>query len=166
MVLQIIKICVLLATLSSCSSFQKWKDKLQGRNQIVGLGTENLVNTSMDEGKRGSDSGAISGLSTVFFPLDSSELSHEIKETLKENVRWLKSNSSVVRMELEGHCDYLGSEAYNIGLGQRRAKKVKTFLKEQGVPESKLEVISFGEEKPLSQTNTAKNRRVNFVPIY
>ena len=149
----------------ACTSFQKIKDKFQGRNQIVGEGSEDIENISSGN-KTDSDSGAISGLNTIFFSLDSSLLSDTAKATLDANIEWLNSHPEVVRMELEGHCDSLGSEAYNIGLGQRRAESVKFYLKARNIPEEKLEVISYGEEKPLSYTDNAKNRRVNFVPIY
>ena len=149
----------------ACSSFQKIKDRLQGRNQIVGEGAEDIENMTGGD-RKDSDSGSISGLNTVFFDLDSSVLSDETRAALEANIEWLKSHSEVVRMELEGHCDSLGSEAYNIGLGQRRAESVKRYLKSRNIPEEKLEIISYGEEKPLSYTDNARNRRVNFVPIY
>ena len=149
---------------SSCSSFQKWRDGLMGRNKIVGPGAEDIEAGGVES--VGSDSMAISGLSTVFFDLDSSVLSGETKRVLDSNMKWIKKRSNIVRMELEGHCDPLGSEAYNIGLGERRATAVKQYLMARGVSASKIEIISYGEERPLSQTDNAKNRRVNFVPIY
>ncbi|MCY4513182.1 MAG: OmpA family protein [Bdellovibrionales bacterium] len=162
------RVSVLIAVIlvfPACSSFQKMKDKLQGRNQIVGEGAEDIENMTSED-RKDSDSGSISGLSTIFFDLDSAVLSSESKAALEANVKWLNSHPEVVRMELEGHCDSLGSEAYNIGLGQRRAERVKRYLKALNIPEEKLEIISYGEEKPLSYTDNAKNRRVNFVPIY
>ena len=150
---------------SACTSFQKITDKLKGRNKIVGAGAEDIENITL-ESKKDSDSGAVSGLSTVFFTLDSAKLSDLAKTVLDLNIRWLKNNPEVRRMELEGHCDSLGSSAYNIGLGRRRARSVKMYLKAGGIPAGKLEIISYGEEKPLSHTDNSKNRRVNFVPIY
>ena len=156
----------LLFHFSSCSYLQKMKDKAQGRNKIVGIGAGEIENKDIDSDRRGSDSGSISGLKTVFFALDSSELSSESKEVLKSNKEWLDSQTSVVRLELEGHCDSLGSEAYNVGLGQRRAESVKNFLTSLGISEDKLSLISYGEERPLSSTSDGLNRRVNFVPLY
>ena len=152
--------------MASCSYLQKMKDKFQGHNQIVGAGSQDIENKDIDSDRRGSDSGSVSGLETVFFALDSSQLSDQVKATLRSNKQWLDDNSSAVRLELEGHCDPLGSEAYNIGLGQRRAESVKSFLRSLGVSEDKLSIISYGEEKLLSSTNNSRNRRVNFVPIY
>ena len=165
MYFRILFVTVFIMGFPACTSFQKIKDKFQGRNQIVGEGSEDIENISSGN-KKDSDSGAISGLNTVFFSLDSSLLSGTAKATLDANIEWLNNHPEVVRMELEGHCDSLGSEAYNIGLGQRRAESVKFYLKARNIPEEKLEIISYGEEKLLSYTDNAKNRRVNFVPIY
>lgn len=165
MYLRILFLVIFAVGFPACTSFQKIKDRLQGRNKIVGEGSEDIENIT-ETSKKGSDSGNITGLNTVFFALDSSVLSDETKAALDANIQWLNSHTEVVRMELEGHCDSLGSEAYNIGLGRRRAESVKSYLMSRGIPTEKLEVISYGEERPLSYTDNARNRRVNFVPIY
>lgn len=158
-------LCVLFSFCTiSCSSL--WK-KITGKDSdIEGDMAGDIVSQDMDADQRGSDTGDISGLSSVFFAYDSSVLSEDTKDTLKENVEWIKDNSRVSRVELEGHCDPMGSEAYNIGLGLRRAQAVKTYLVSLGVSEDKFSIVSYGEERPLSQTDNSKNRRVNFVPIY
>jgi len=159
----VVTMCLLFI---SCSYLQKWTDKVQGKNQIEGEGSEDISNVDIDSSNVGSDSGNIQGLSTVFFALDSSQLSLKTKQQLKNNKQWFDNNPKVKRIEIEGHCDSLGSESYNIGLGQRRAEQVMNYLKSIGVKADLMSVISYGEEKPISQTNTSLNRRVNFVPIY
>lgn len=160
-----ILLCILFSFCTiSCSSL--WK-KITGKDSdIEGDMAGDIVSQDMDADQRGSDTGDIRGLSSVFFAYDSSVLSEDAKETLKGNIDWIKDNSRVSRVELEGHCDSMGSEAYNIGLGLRRAQTVKTYLISLGVSEDKFSIVSYGEEKPLSQTDNSKNRRVNFVPIY
>ena len=155
-----------LLAFSSCSYLEKLGDDLKGRNQIIGVGSDEIENKNIDDDQKGSDSNSISGFRTVFFSFDSSSLSKEVKDILRANQAWMQENSSVVRLELEGHCDPLGSEAYNIGLGQRRAESVKRFLISLGMNENQLSIISYGEEKPLSSVDNKLNRRVNFVPIY
>ena len=123
-----------------------------------------IVSTNIDKDATGSDSGSIAGLSTVFFPYDSSTLSSSTKRALRKNAKWIKNNNRISRIELEGHCDSMGSEAYNIGLGLRRAQAVKVFLISSGVPKKLFSIVSYGEERPLS-TDNSRNRRVNFVPI-
>ena len=153
-------------SLISCGFLEKTKDKLEGKNQILGEGSDEIANPDIDRDGKGSDSGAIEGLRTVFFALDSSILTQEAKEILDANKAWFDENPQVQRMELEGHCDPLGSESYNIGLGRRRAQAVFDYLRSIGTGEDKLSVISYGEERLLSEIDNHMNRRVNFVPIY
>ena len=148
----------------SCSYLQKVKDRFQGSPKIEGAG--DLSSLDVDSSKTGSDSGQIEGLSTVYFNLDSSQLTEEVKEILKVNKAWMDNNPQVKTMLLEGHCDPLGSEAYNIGLGERRAKSVFNYLLSLGLSTDKMNIVSYGEEKIFSYTDNNLNRRVNFVPQY
>ena len=145
----------------SCSTLEK-----ENENKLVGEGVDDISSQDIDSDNRGSDSGSIEGLSTVYFEYDSSTLSEEAREILMENLDWIQSHAEVTSLELEGHCDMMGSEAYNIGLGRRRAESIKSFLIEKGIDASRLSIISYGEERPLSETDHSQNRRVNFVPIY
>jgi peptidoglycan-associated lipoprotein len=69
-------------------------------------------------------------------------------------------------MIVEGHCDDRGTEGYNLSLGERRANAVQQFLLDAGIEASRIEVVSFGEEKPLDSASNdvawAKNRRSHF----
>ena len=156
----------LLSTLVSCSFLQKLRDRVQDRPQIEGEGLEDISDVDIDFDSKGSDSGQIEGLSTVHFGLDSSILTESVKNTLKSNKAWLDSHPAVKRIILEGHCDPLGSEAYNVGLGKRRAQSVFNYLKSLGVTEDKMSIVSYGEEKLFSSEDNHLNRRVNFVPQY
>ena len=69
----------------------------------------------------GSDSGTIEGLRTVYFDYDKSTLSEETRSVLINNVDWINSHAEVLAIDLEGHCDQTGSEAYNIGLGLKKS---------------------------------------------
>ena len=142
----------------SCSILQKKSD-------IEGPHSKDILSKDIESDSPGSDSGKIKGLETVFFAYDSSTLSDKTKKTLKKNVKWIQNKKRVKRVELEGHCDSMGSEAYNVGLGLRRAQSVKTFLISLGVSADQFSIVSYGEERPISMEN-ARNRRVNFVPIY
>ena len=146
----------------SCTTLPKKEDK----NKLVGAEASDISSQDIDSDNKGSDSGTINGLSTVYFPYDSSILSTEARSTLEENLSWIQSHPEVTSLELEGHCDTMGSEAYNIGLGRRRAESVRNFLIEQGIEPSRLSVTSYGEERPISEIDHSKNRRVNFVPMY
>ena len=150
----------------SCSYLEKFKDSFQDQPEIEGEGVEDIANTDIDSDNKGSDSGNIDGLSTVYFELDSSYLTESVKETLKANKEWMDNHPEVKRIILEGHCDPLGSEAYNIGLGERRARGVLNYLKSIGLSEDKMSIVSYGEERLFSRMDNHLNRRVNFVPQY
>ena len=135
-------------------------------NNLVGAGSSDVSSQDIDSDNIGSDSGTIDGLNTIYFAYDSDTLSEETKETLMQNLEWIRNHSEVQQVQLEGHCDSLGSEAYNVGLGRRRAESVKRFLTAQGISTNHLPIISYGEERPLSQTDHSRNRRVSFVPLY
>ena len=150
----------------SCSFLEKIGGESEPPPPIEGEGVEDISQPDMDQDPLGSDSGNITGLRTVYFSLDSSRLTAEVKETLQANKSWLDGRPQVQRIILEGHCDPLGSEAYNIGLGQRRARSVYNYLQSIGLSADKMSIVSYGEEKPISFENNSVNRRVNFVPQY
>jgi peptidoglycan-associated lipoprotein len=87
---------------------------------------------------------------------------------LEGNAAWIKSNAKTT-VQIEGHCDSRGTIEYNLALGERRAQAVKNYLVGLGVAADRLNVISYGEEKPLvpgdSEEAWTKNRRANFLPI-
>jgi peptidoglycan-associated lipoprotein len=104
----------------------------------------------------------------VYFDYDIGELSADARSNLDTKVQILRLNSSV-RVRIEGHCDNRGSDEYNIALGQRRAAAARAYMESRGIPASRFETVSLGEEKPAmmgeSESAWAKNRRDEFVII-
>ncbi len=101
---------------------------------------------------------------TVFyFEFDRADLSAEAREALVYHATRLMENPSL-RYRLEGHADERGTREYNLALGERRAQAVERYLQVQGVSAGQLEVISYGEERPVDPGTTeaayARNRRV------
>jgi len=99
------------------------------------------------------------------FKLGKAELPADATGALDSMVSQLKADKKNVWVEIEGHTDNTGDQAMNEKLGLARAEAVKRYLYEQHqVPLHKMNVISFGEEKPLAPNNTkdgrAQNRRV------
>jgi outer membrane protein OmpA-like peptidoglycan-associated protein len=100
------------------------------------------------------------------FKFGKTELPDEAKARLDQVVNQLKGDTSKnIFIEIEGHTDNVGSPALNKTLGLERAETVKRYLYEQHqIPLHKMNVISYGEEKPASPNNTregrAQNRRV------
>ena len=102
----------------------------------------------------------------IYFDFDSSEIKPEYVNVIAAHAKQLARNASV-RIRLEGHTDERGSPEYNIGLGERRAQAVKRALLLQGVADSQVATVSYGEERPAvtgaTETSWAKNRRVEFI---
>jgi len=100
---------------------------------------------------------------TVFyFDFDKALLKAESRDALLEHALVLNSNNRPIR--LEGHADERGTREYNMALGERRALAVKEFLVFQGISVNRIEVISYGEERPAAygsnQQSWELNRRV------
>ena len=93
------------------------------------------------------------------------ELPDTAKARLDEVINQLKADTKNVFIEIEGHTDNVGDKAFNESLGMERAEAVKRYLYEQHqVPLHKMNVISYGEDKPIGPNNSkdgrAQNRRV------
>ncbi len=106
------------------------------------------------------------GLQSVHFPYNDIALDKENRSILMQDVKILKTNSSV-SIQIEGHCDQRGGSQYNLALGEKRANAVRKFLQGNGINRDRLTTISMGKEKPLDAAETeeayAKNRRANLV---
>lgn len=118
-------------------------------------------------GVGGSGASAPAGVGRlVYFDFDSSEIRPEFVAVIAAHAHALAANASI-RVRLEGHSDERGSPEYNIGLGERRAQTVRRALLLQGVAESQVVTVSYGEERPAvpgqTEEDWAKNRRVEFV---
>ena len=99
------------------------------------------------------------------FKIGQAELPPEVKARIDELVAQLKANPNGAYLEIEGHTDSTGPAEYNRQLGLQRAEAVKNYLYEaQHIPLHKMNVISFGPDKPVAPNTTregrAKNRRV------
>lgn len=103
---------------------------------------------------------------TIYFMLDSSEVLPDFLPVVAAHAQYLIANPSQ-RMTLEGNADERGSREYNIALGEQRAKSVANLMKGQGVSESQLDLVSYGEEKPAAFGNDEsaweRNRRTEIV---
>ena len=99
------------------------------------------------------------------FKLGKAELPEDASSALDTMVNQLKEDKKAVWVEIEGHTDNTGDKVYNERLGLSRAEAVKRYLYEKHqIPLHKINVISYGEEKPVAPNNTrdgrAQNRRV------
>lgn len=98
---------------------------------------------------------------TLYFDLDKSELRSDAISVINANTACLSRSRGTIR--IEGHCDERGTTEYNVALGQRRAFAVQRYLVSQGLPPSRVETVSYGEERPAvrggGEEAWAQNRR-------
>ncbi|GJM62428.1 MULTISPECIES: OmpA family protein [Persicobacter] len=101
----------------------------------------------------------------VLFDFNADNVKAEYKDDLESLASLLKENTSI-KLQVRGYSDSTGPKEYNDRLGERRAESVMKYLLEQGVAESQLSAVSYGEEKPKESNATregrAANRRVSF----
>lgn len=116
----------------------------------------------------GRDGALQSTLEKIFFDFDSPTLSPAARATLAKNAEILKKKGGL-KIRIEGNCDELGSDDYNLSLGESRAKAALGYLQSLGIQSDRLSVISYGKEKPADQghddASRAKNRRDEFVIV-
>lgn len=152
-------------SLASCGSKKKAEE---GDQTTVGATDDSISSSPMQFDPQGSDSGNIAGLSSITFAYDQASLTATARKKLADNANWIRENQNVT-VQIEGHCDSRGSVEYNLALGERRAKSVKTYLTSLGIDPKRLTIISYGKEKPLAYGDTESdhetNRRANFVPL-
>ncbi len=167
-------VTALLATLlAGCSSGVKLSDvPVEDKNASavgsgIGDGQNNaqsgVANVSTD--RAGSGIGPAGVSQVVCFDYDSFVVKAEARPVIESHARFLQVNKQRKAM-LEGHTDERGGREYNLALGQKRAEAVQRALVLLGVPDSKIEAVSYGKEKPSAQgadeAAFAKNRRVEF----
>ena len=126
-------------------------------NTAAGL-QQRLPDGAIDKGN------VIAGLlPSVYFDLDQSAIKSGERQKLVEAVKYLNDNPTK-RLLLEGHCDWRGTEEYNMSLGDRRAQSVKNYLVKAGISADRLETLSKGSleaTKNGTEDQMSKDRRVD-----
>lgn len=102
---------------------------------------------------------------TLYFSFDGYSISNIATDEIIKHANLMKEYPNL-KLRLEGHADERGTREYNLALGENRALAVKDVLELYGLG-SRTEVISYGEEKPISNDSNEegwkKNRRVDFI---
>ena len=105
-------------------------------------------------------------LGDVFFDYDRFQIRKDAMPVLDANAGWFRANENKTVL-IEGHCDERGTVAYNLVLGEKRARAAKRYLQDLGVQASQLQITSYGETRPFcKQANEdcyQQNRRAHFV---
>lgn len=104
----------------------------------------------------------------IHFDFDKYDIRDDAKPILKAIADYLMKNNNH-RVLIEGHCDERGTNEYNLALGDKRARAAREYLVSLGIPSSRIDTISYGEEKPLCKEHNeecwGKNRRDHFIII-
>jgi peptidoglycan-associated lipoprotein len=102
----------------------------------------------------------------IYFDYDSYVIKPEFQALIEAHARYLKANNTR-RVSIEGHTDDRGGREYNLALGQRRSEAVRRSLGLLGIPDTQVEAVSFGKEKPAApgsdEASFAQNRRAEIV---
>ena len=104
----------------------------------------------------------------IYFDYDEYGIRDDARPVLENLASWLLKNKSA-KILIEGHCDSRGTSEYNLALGDRRAKSTKDYLGALGITSNRVEMLSYGEEKPLcfdeSEECMELNRRAHFIVL-
>ena len=105
-------------------------------------------------------------LGDIFFDFDQYTIRRDAQSTLSANAAWINGRPGKA-VVIEGHCDERGTQAYNLVLGEKRARSAKRYLEDLGVPASRLKTTSYGELRPFCKERDEscyqQNRRAHFV---
>ncbi len=107
------------------------------------------------------------GFKSLYFAFGNYGISSTMQNSIVHNTsNALKSSSQI---KIEGNCDEFGTDEYNYALGLKRAKAVKDSIVSEGVPASRIVIVSFGESNPVCSSPTdicfGKNRRVDLRSV-
>jgi peptidoglycan-associated lipoprotein len=104
----------------------------------------------------------------IYFDYDKSDLRADARQALDAKLPLLRANAAV-RIRISGHTDERGSDEYNTALGQRRAAAAKRYLVDNGIAADRIDVVSFGEDRPAAtgsdEAAHSQNRRDEFEII-
>ncbi|OVE80578.1 peptidoglycan-associated lipoprotein [bacterium K02(2017)] len=103
-------------------------------------------------------------LQSVYFDYDQDFIRGDATGSMQGNAGYLKQHPNTT-VTIEGNCDSRGTNEYNLALGQRRATSSKNYLVNLGISPSRMNTVSYGEEKQVCYNNNEscwqRNRRVD-----
>ncbi len=107
-------------------------------------------------------------LEDAFFDTDLFDLTPPARDALAKNAGWLQRHPTISVL-VEGHCDERNTREYNLALGERRASTARDYLVFLGIAPQRIQIISYGEERPFalgnSESSWSLNRRSHFVIV-
>lgn len=159
--IQTFSLILAVAALAACGSKNKKSSDEPQKTQSATADRDDkpAPDTSDTEGDDAPDPASLKD--RIWFEFDSSDLSDSARAALEENAKWLKEDAARTVL-IEGHTDEQGTNEYNLGLGDRRARAAKDYIVALGIDEKRVRIITYGEERPESPDD-AKNRRSVFI---
>jgi peptidoglycan-associated lipoprotein len=107
----------------------------------------------------------IAELEDIHFDFDRYDLRDSDRLILDRHATWLREHAKTLLL-VEGHCDPRGTTAYNVSLGERRAKATANYLTSRGIASDRITIVSYGEERPVCREEDeecwSRNRRAHF----
>lgn len=104
----------------------------------------------------------------TYFDFDKSDIRPQERPVLARKLAILKANTGLT-IRIAGHADERGSDEYNLALGARRAASARAHLVNMGIAPARIEVVSYGEERPLvvghDESAWSMNRRAEYIPV-
>lgn len=162
----LILVATALLLLQGCSGGAVREDEAPVDEQSIGAETGGGVEVGVGTfdgvpiAEALNDPNSVLSRRVFYFDFNSSELSVEDREALATHAKLLAANPTLA-VVLEGHADERGSREYNLALGERRAKAIEQVLSLQGVDREQIQVISFGEERPVALGHDEQAWRLN-----
>jgi outer membrane protein OmpA-like peptidoglycan-associated protein len=165
---------------SSVENNQKAISDLQAKDKMLEEQIAKLSETAKDALARATEAGKLAegtfvgetvlSDNDVKFAFDRATLSDEGKAALDAFAKQVIAKNKGYFVEIQGHTDNIGSEQYNLKLGYKRAEAAMDYLvRQHGFPLHRMNVISYGEYKPVADNSTregrAQNRRVGLVVL-
>ena len=131
-------------------------------------GTTGTVDSTPQPGSQTHFAAAMQGADTIYFDTDRYNIDGEDQAALRRQAEYLLQYPGATAT-VEGHADERGTRDYNLALGERRANAARAYLVSLGVPENRIRMVSYGEERPRAtgsnESAWAQNRRAVTVMI-
>lgn len=158
--------------LAACKSTPDVADTPADTTDDTAAPVEDVVTTAAPDPRDYSDarnfdnSESLLSKRVIYFDFDKSDIKAEFRSIVAAHAAYMAAHSSA-KVTLEGHADERGTREYNLGLGERRGNSVTGVLSAGGAMGSQLDVVSYGEERPVCRVSNEdcwwQNRRVEIV---
>ena len=161
MIKKYISLLFLMSLLSACATTDQQDASATDNAATASSSTSTAVSSGVDSASAVEiPVEPVVQLENVFyFDYDQASLGSDVRASLDAQAAALRNSN--VAIVLEGHADERGSREYNLALGERRAKAVADYLVIQGISRARIEVVSFGEERPVALRSNSEDYALN-----